>query len=151
MSITPWWRILQLREEVRKNAGNIDDVQMSLYRAVYGDPPAPYSDAEYYGAITYPTATLAALIGRIAVRLGGGERYTSAKALYHLDQGMGGGKSHGLIGLYHLAKNPEAFTRTDIGILAMQYASGLLDGDYPQLEGTDVIVLSADHIDSFST
>src|SRR4051812_11297283 len=103
---TPWWQALKLRPEVSSNAGNIDDVQMSLYRAVSGSPNVPYSDPEYYGAITHPTATLAALMGRIAVRLGGGDKYMSAKAVYQLDQGMGGGKSHGLIGLYHMAKSP---------------------------------------------
>src|SRR5262249_55027568 len=106
----PWWQALRLRPEVGVNSGNIDDVQMSLFCAVYGNPPAPYGDPEYYGAITYPTATLAGLMSRIAIRLGGGDHYTSVRALYHLDQGMGGGKSHGLIGLYHMAKSPDIFS-----------------------------------------
>ena len=32
-------------------------------------------------------------------------------ALFHLDQGMGGGKSHALVGLYHMANNPERVLR----------------------------------------
>lgn len=149
-TITPWWKAMKLRPEVAGNAGNIDDVQMSLYRAAYGDPPAPYSDPAYYGAITYPTATLASLIGRIAVRLGGGSRYTAVKALYHLDQGMGGGKSHGLIGLYHMARNPEQFAKTDIGQQAMKYAADLLGGVTPVLDGTHVVVISADHMTPYA-
>ena len=35
----------------------------------------------------------------VAVRLGGGSNYTRARALWQLDQAMGGGKSHGLTGL----------------------------------------------------
>jgi len=148
--ITPWWQALRLRPEVGAAAGNIDDVQMSLFRAVYADPPAPYSSPMYYGAITYPTATLASLMARIMVRLGGGHRYTSVRALYHLDQGMGGGKSHGLIGLYHMAHSPDVFKMTDIGKATWSDARTRLDGAEPNLSGTHVVVLSADHMTPFA-
>jgi len=148
--ITPWWQALSLRPEVGASAGNIDDVQMSLYRAVYANPPAPYSDPAYYGAITYPTATLAGLMARIMVRLGGRDRYTSARALYHLDQGMGGGKSHGLIGLYHMAHRPAIFKATDIGKAVWSDAKARLDGAEPDLLNAHVVVLSADHMTPFA-
>lgn len=148
--ITPWWRILQLRDEVGENAGNVDDVQMSLFRAVYGEPPAPYGNPSYYGKITHPTTNLAGLMSRIAIRLGGGGRYTSVPALYHLDQGMGGGKSHGLIGLYHLGNDPVAFRRTDIGEEVWSEAKARLDGVEPDLAGTRVVVISADHMTPFA-
>ncbi len=147
---TPWWQVLRLRPEVGASAGNIDDVQMSLFRAVYADPPAPYGDPAYYGAITYPTTTLAGLIGRIAVRLGGGDRYTSVRALYHLDQGMGGGKSHGLIGLYHMAHSTDVFKSTDIGKMAWADAKARLGGVEPDLKNTHVAVLSADRMTPFA-
>jgi hypothetical protein len=150
MMITPWWQALRLRPEVSANSGNIDDVQMSLFRAVYGNPVAPYGDPAYYGAITHPTATLAGLMSRIAVRLGGGDRYTSVRALYHLDQGMGGGKSHGLIGLYHLANSPDIFSETDIGRMVWADARQRLDGSNPNLSNTHVVVLSADHMTPFA-
>ncbi len=146
---TPWWRALPLRPEVADNAGNIDDVQMSLYRSVYDQPPAPYSDPTYYGAITHPTASLVSLMARIAVRLGGGSRYTSARALYHLDQGMGGGKSHGLIGLYHMVNNPTVFAATDIGQAVWKETRSRLGGQAPDLSNAHVVVLSADHMTPF--
>ena len=44
---------------------------------------------------------LVGFLARVARRLGGtGESI----ALFHLDQGMGGGKSHALVGLYHMAE-----------------------------------------------
>ncbi len=148
--IAPWWQVLRLRPEVDKSDGNIDDVQMSLFRAVHSDPPAPYGEPTYYGAITHPTANLAGLMGRIAVRLGGGARYTAVPALYHLDQGMGGGKSHGLIGLYHLGQHPAEFSRTDIGKAAWADARTRLGGGAPDLTGTRVVVISADHMTPFA-
>jgi hypothetical protein len=150
MMITPWWQVLRLRPELGLNSGNINDVQMSVFRAVYSTPPAPYADPVYYGAITHPTATLVSLMARIAIRLGGGPRYTSTRALYHLDQGMGGGKSHGLIGLYHLAKHPDVFATTDIGQRALADAEERLGGVSPRLSGTHVVVLSADHMTPFA-
>ena len=148
--ITPWWQVLRLRPEVSSNSGNIDDVQMSLFRAVYSIPAAPYNDPIYYGAITYPTASLVALIARVAVRLGGGDNYTSVPSLFHLDQGMGGGKSHGLIGLYHLAKNPTVFVKTDIGQLAWAEAKIRLGGAEPNLKNTHIVVLSADRMTPYA-
>ncbi|HEY0752719.1 MAG TPA: DUF499 domain-containing protein [Ktedonobacteraceae bacterium] len=148
--IIPWWQALRLRPEVSTNSGNIDDVQMSLFRAVYGNPPAPYGDPVYYGAITHPTTTLAGLMSRIAVRLGGGDRYTSVRALYHLDQGMGGGKSHGLIGLYHMAKSPHIFSETDLGQMVWAATRQRLGGSDPDLINTHVVVLSADHMTPFA-
>ena len=59
---------LDLREEVTSGAGQIDDVQMSLFNAIKGT--VPYSKAAYYGEITHPTADLVDLMGKIAVRLG---------------------------------------------------------------------------------
>ncbi|EME23878.1 ATPase AAA, partial [Rhodococcus qingshengii BKS 20-40] len=53
-SVTPWWKALQIRKEIISASGQIDDVQMSLFQAVYGlgTARAPYADAAYYGSIT---------------------------------------------------------------------------------------------------
>jgi Protein of unknown function (DUF499) len=116
-SVTPWWKALKLRKEILGASGQIDDVQMSLFRAVHGagvDRP-PYANAAYYGEITHPTERLVDLLTEIAVRIGGGDDYLKARAVTRLDQGMGGGKSHACIGAYHLAANPEALLSTELG------------------------------------
>jgi hypothetical protein len=33
--VTPWWKALKIRNEILDASGQIDDVQMSLFRAVY--------------------------------------------------------------------------------------------------------------------
>lgn len=115
--VTPWWKALKLRQEILTASGQIDDVQMSLFRAVHGtgsDRP-PYADAAYYGEITHPTERLINLLSDIAIRIGGGADYRKARAVIRLAQGMGGGKSHACIGAYHLAANPRALFSTDLG------------------------------------
>ena len=148
-AVTPWWETLRIRPEIISSSGQIDDVQMSLYQAVYGrgdDRPA-YADAGYYGEITHPSPPFIHLIANVAVRLGGGANYTAAPALWRLDQAMGGGKSHGLIGLDHLAASPEAFLRTDVGAAARAEAERIVGGTIPaDLNRPQVVVLACDNM-----
>ncbi|KQT92056.1 AAA family ATPase [Marmoricola sp. Leaf446] len=117
INVTPWWKALKIRREILNASGQIDDVQMSLFRAVHGtgaDRPE-YADATYYGDITHPTERLIDLLTEIAVRIGGGDDYLKARAVTRLDQGMGGGKSHACIGAFHLAAHPDALLGTELG------------------------------------
>ncbi len=137
-----WADVLELRQELLDTAGQIADLQMSLYSAVYTDRDVPYQDPGYYADITEPTVGLVRFMGAIARRLG--TRSTGGKALFHLDQGMGGGKSHALVGLYHLAGDPAAFLPTELGRLVREeaeQAGGTID-----LTGARAVVLSADNM-----
>ena len=114
--ITPWWETVVLRDEIERGQGRIDDVQASLHDAVFGRAGGGdvlYNRANYYGEITHPTASLIELMAKIAIRLGAEGR--QARGVWRLDQGMGGGKSHGMIGLWHLATNPGNLKETDLG------------------------------------
>ena len=147
--VTPWWEVLKLRDEVVHGSGSIEDVQMSLFQAVHGtvDSRPPYSEAGYYGQITHPSPLFTDLMARVAVRLGGRERHTRARALWRLDQAMGGGKSHGLIGLWHLAAHPSALRTTDIGRAAFQQAAAIIDGPLADdLDSPQVVVLACDNM-----
>ncbi len=148
--VTPWWETLAIRPEITRSSGSIDDVQMSLFQAVYGegDDRPPYADASYYGKITHPSPQFIQLLANVAVRLAGGANYTAAPALWRLDQAMGGGKSHGLIGLYHLAANPQALSGTDVGKQALTEAASISGSALPaDLNKPQVVVLSCDNMD----
>jgi hypothetical protein len=136
-----WAEVLRLRDEIVATGGQIADLQMSLYSAVYTDRDVPYQDPSYYSDITEPTPGLISFMGSVARRLGTGS--AAGKALFHLDQGMGGGKSHALVGLYHLGKAPDAFLATELGVTVRDEAerSGTID-----LAGSRVVVLSADNM-----
>ena len=147
--VTPWWKALKIRPEIVNAAGQIDDVQMSLFQAVHGtgrDKP-PYADATYYGEITHPTGRLIDLLTEIAIRVGGGSDYLKARAVTRLDQGMGGGKSHACIGAYHLIANPEALFATELGKGVISRAKARIGRDLPDdLDNPHVVVLPCDNM-----
>jgi len=147
-AVKPWWETLRLRDEVVHSSGDIDDVQMSLYRAVYatGDDRALYADTGYYGNITHPSPQFIDVTAKAAVRLAA-TNYAATPALLRLDQAMGGGKSHGLIGLYHLAAHPEEFSKTDVGRLALAEAARIAGSKLPHdLNHPHAVVLACDNM-----
>jgi hypothetical protein len=143
--LTPWWQVMPLRQEIRDADGSIDDVTMSLYNAVYSKT-VPYKDPVYYGEITHPSVNLADLLAKVAVRLAGpGDTYLRTPALRRLDQAMGGGKSHGLIGLFHMAAHPVEFASTDIGKATFAAAAKVAGASLPKdLNSPKVVVLCCD-------
>jgi hypothetical protein len=147
--VTPWWEATRLRREVTAGSGIVDDVQMSLFNAVHGvaGERPPYSDPAYFGEITYPSPNFVEFMAKVAVRLGAGTKYKAAPALWRLDQAMGGGKSHAMIGLWHLAAHPSALRGTDIGreawSTAAKVAGASLSND---LAEPQVVVLSCDNM-----
>ncbi len=111
---TPHWaNVLCLRDEVRATDGSVGELQMSLAKAVYQTVPVPYARCEYYTDITQPTPLLVGFLGRVARRLG--IPGLDSQSCFHLDQGMGGGKSHALVGIWHMIHTPGAFFGTDLG------------------------------------
>lgn len=135
-----WTKTLTLRPEVVAADGGVGELQMSLHKAAYQTVDAPYRDVGYYADITQPTPNLVGFLARVARRLGGGGE---SIALFHLDQGMGGGKSHALVGLYHMANNPIAFFDTDLGHAVRAEAQA--GGGGVKLAGTRLVTLTADH------
>jgi hypothetical protein len=148
-SVTPWWKALKIRQEILTASGQIDDVQMSLFGAVYGigrNRPA-YADAHYYGEITHPTERLVDLLTEIAIRIGAGDDYLKARAVTRLDQGMGGGKSHACIGAFHLGSDPQALFRTELGQRIAQRAKAKIGKPLPEDLGLPhVVVLPCDNM-----
>ncbi|MCX7017989.1 MAG: DUF499 domain-containing protein [Candidatus Sumerlaeota bacterium] len=100
----PWHKVVDLRDDVRTSelslamfAADLDAVMMGTARKVYQDP------AEFF-ALTVPTHNLRELAKDVALRLAG----KSDRAVRQLELTYGGGKTHALITMYHLAKNPAA-------------------------------------------
>lgn len=137
-----WADMLRLRPELVSNRGQVTGLQMSLYDAVYRTADVPYQEADYYSDITEPTPSLVRFLGTVGARLGSKR---DIHALYHLDQGMGGGKSHALVGAYHLAKHGDVFFRTELGKKARTEAEQIA-GRPVKVDGTRVVVLSADNM-----
>lgn len=135
-----WADVLTLRSEVAGSDGSVGELQMSLHKAVYQTVDVPYRKVDYYVDITQPTPNLVGFYARVARRLGTNSDTT---ALFHLDQGMGGGKSHALVGLHHMAHSPDAFFATDLGAAVRSEAEQ--GGVNVNLAGTKAVVLTADY------
>lgn len=152
MPVTPWWQCLSLRDEIAKSGGNINDVQMSLFAAVHEQESTEYGKVDYYSDITFPTRGLVELMGSMAVRLASPSNTGSVKAVWRGDQGMGGGKSHAQVGLFHMASQPESFFATDLGKRVAAEAKALSGEDVPaDLDNPTVVVLPCDRMDPFKS
>src|SRR4051794_5297989 len=139
-TIPHWADVLALRDEVVASDGSVGELQMSLHKAVYQTVDVPYRKLDYYVAITQPTPNLVGFFARVARRLG---TSVDTTALFHLDQGMGGGKSHALVGLYHMVNTPAEFLATDLGRRIREEAER--DGVEIDLFGAKTVVLTADY------
>jgi hypothetical protein len=154
MTVTPWWQTLKLRSEITDAAGNVTDVQMSLYRVVHGHQGSTvvYAEPDYFSDITHPTPGLVDLMASIAVRLGAREHSQMVKPVWRGDQGMGGGKSHGLVGLFHMAHSPIKFATTSLGRKVRERAEHITGEPLAEnLGDPTVVVLSCDELDPFHT
>ena len=103
--VPPWPRIVRLKEELRSGALSLAEFAADLHEVTLGQGRrAVYEEPEKFFALTYPTHTLRELVKDVAGRLAG----QSDKAVRQLELTYGGGKTHTLITLYHLFRNPEA-------------------------------------------
>src|SRR5437867_1694019 len=76
-------------------------VDLDLIAGALGEKSV-YGDTKAFFSITYPTATLKSVPRQILERISGGNPH--AKGIYLLGTALGGGKSHVLAALYHIAK-----------------------------------------------
>jgi hypothetical protein len=146
-AVAHWADVLHLRPEVLARRGHAEGLQMSLYDAVYQVSEVPYRDANYWCDITEPTVKLVEFMAEIVCLFsdsGIDGQLFGGHSVFHLDQGMGGGKSHALTGLWHLASSREAFFASDIGTKVRSVAEHRANGPI-RLDGVRPVVLCADH------
>lgn len=101
--LTPWYRVAVPREDLREGRP-LDAAQFAVHldQVVAGDAPREYGDAERFLERTLITEGLARIAGEVLRRLAG--RRDGANAVLNLVTGFGGGKTHALTLLYHLAR-----------------------------------------------
>ncbi len=101
---TPWHKVVKLREDVRTGELSLATFAADLYEvAMQRGTRKVYEDPAQFFALTYPTTNLRDLAKDVVLRLAG----KNDKAIRQLELTYGGGKTHTLITLYHLAKNPQ--------------------------------------------
>lgn len=104
----PWFRAATPRAEVREGRSfNPDEFAIALEQVVAGTAPADYLNPEQFFARTYFTAAMREQVGIVLRRLGG-ETEDAPPVLSFVTQ-FGGGKTHMLTALWHLARlGPDA-------------------------------------------
>ena len=104
MPMQPWYRVATLREEVREGRSfSPDEFAIALEQVVAGTAPPDYSDPEQFFSRTYFSRALTEHSG-MALRRLAGRTINTAPVLTLVTQ-FGGGKTHTLTTLYHLAKS----------------------------------------------
>jgi hypothetical protein len=100
----PWHAVVRLRDDLRSGelslaafAADLHDVAIGVARPVYQDP-------RQFFALTYPTFNLRELAKDVVGRLAG----RNDRAVRQLELTYGGGKTHTLITLFHLVRDPAA-------------------------------------------
>ena len=98
----PWYKVVTLRKEVREGRSfSPDEFAIALEQVVAGTAPPDYSDPEQFFSRTCFTRALTEHSGMVLRRLSGRTENT-APVLTLITQ-FGGGKTHTLTSLYHLA------------------------------------------------
>jgi predicted AAA+ superfamily ATPase len=99
----PWYKVVTPREDLREGRPlDASEFAVHLDHVREGRAPADYQDPARFFERTYVTKTLGDLAVSTARRLNGIKVETSA--VFNLSTQFGGGKTHALTLLYHLAK-----------------------------------------------
>jgi hypothetical protein len=108
---------------------------ISLHHVAHGSADKDYTDAERFFSRTHMTRALSDLLERVVGRLAGHGR---GAPILRLETPFGGGKTHTMTALYHIACSPEAaqahesvqaiLTRLNLRALPTRVHTAVLDG-----------------------
>ena len=103
MALSPWYKVATLRKEVREGRSfSPDEFAIALEQVVAGTAPADYRDPAQFFSRTCFTRALREHSGMVLRRLAG-DTSNTAPVLTLVTQ-FGGGKTHTLTALYHIAR-----------------------------------------------
>lgn len=136
-TLTPWHKVVDIRDDIRSGELTLSMFAADLYDVVIGTARPVYQDPAEFFSLTYPTFNLRELVKDILLRLAG----RNDKAVRQLELTYGGGKTHALITLYHLANEPERLPDLPAVREFRQHAGGI------ELPKARIAVLPFDKLD----
>jgi hypothetical protein len=103
MALKPWYKVVTPREDLREGKP-LDAAEFAVHldQVRDGRAPSDYQNPDQFFERTYLTQTLTTLAAEVIRRLSGEKTETSA--VFNMATQFGGGKTHALTLLYHLAK-----------------------------------------------
>lgn len=109
MAMKPWYKIITPREDLRDGKPlDASEFAVHLDHVRDGRAPSVYQNPSEFFERTFLTKSLRDLTVQVVRRLSGVKVETSA--VFNLSTQFGGGKTHSLTLLYHLARNGDAST-----------------------------------------
>jgi hypothetical protein len=104
MALKPWYKVVTPREDLR-DGKPLDAAEFAVHldQVRDGRAPAVYQDPERFLERTFLTKGLTGVAAEVLRRLSGEKTETSA--VFNMTTQFGGGKTHSLTLLYHLANN----------------------------------------------
>jgi hypothetical protein len=138
-SILPWHAVLDLRADIKDTELSQKQFAADLHDVMLGHNPGVYHDAAEFFALTYPTVRMRDLARDVVRRLAG----VSERAVRQLYLTFGGGKTHTLITLVHLVRDPAVLP--DCPAVAQFRSHCGLDDGFPRARVAAVVF---DHLDA---
>lgn len=144
MALKPWHTIITPREDLRENKP-LDAAEFAVHldKVRDGSAPTVYKNPKAFFERTFLTANLSALAAEVARRLSGLQTETSA--VFNLATQFGGGKTHALTLLYHLASHGVTQTSDWPGVHTILARAGIT-----QVPQSAVAVFVGTEFDSLS-
>ena len=107
MKLKPWYGVAKPREDLREGKP-IDAAEFAVHldKVRAGTAPEDYKNPQRFFDRTFLTENLTGLAAEVLRRLSGAVTETSA--VFNMTTQFGGGKTHALTLLYHLARNGSA-------------------------------------------
>src|SRR3954466_5299605 len=99
----PWHQVVELRPDVRSGELSLSQFAADLYDVIMDKGTPVYRDPAEFFALTFPTYNLRELAKDVVHRLPG----KNDKTIRQLELTYGGGKTHSLITLLHLVRDPK--------------------------------------------
>jgi hypothetical protein len=116
-TLKPWYAVATPHEDIREGRLAEAVFAASLWAVVQGTAPEVYLDPEEFFRKTYLTTGLSTVPNRVAgaLRRGGesGDRIISLQTVF------GGGKTHTLVALWHLAKHADRLNLDKASVLTV--------------------------------
>jgi predicted AAA+ superfamily ATPase len=109
-TIKPWYAVAIPHEDIREGRLSEAVFAANLWAVVQRDAPEVYLDPEAFFAKTYLTVGLTNVLRRAVAALSG--ETDAGDRILSLQTSFGGGKTHSLVALWHLAKHTETLRKS---------------------------------------
>lgn len=145
MKLKPWYEVVKPREDLREGKPlDASEFAVHLDKVRTGSAPDDYRLPQQFFERTFLTENLEKMAAEVVRRLSGNTTETSA--VFNMTTQFGGGKTHALTLLYHLARNGSAangwrgvgkiLTRAGIGTIPDNCATAVFVGtEFDSLSG----------------